>query len=169
MAGAPISVVRDEAPAQGVGMRLIIFLALLATAACSPAPPAPAEPAAEGAITPAPAPTPGIAISFMAPSGNIGCVYVPSGGTDVYEPAGPGAELQCDRAEPEYIRIVLPENGAARIVQTDERGCCTGQTIPYGDRWAEGPYTCDVTDAGVSCSSAAGHGFTVSRARADVH
>lgn len=104
----------------------------------------------------------------MAPSGNIGCVYVPAGGTAVYEPAEPGAELQCDRIEPAYVRIVLPENGAARVVETEERGCCTGQTIAYGDRWAEGPYTCDVTETAVACSSSAGHGFALSRAQADV-
>jgi hypothetical protein len=104
----------------------------------------------------------------MAPSGNIGCVYIPAGGTAVYQPAEPGAELQCDRIEPSYTRIVLPENGAARVVETQERGCCSGETIAYGQRWAEGPYACDVTDAGVACTSTAGHGFTLSRTQADV-
>lgn len=145
-------------------MRPIFALALLASA-CSPQAPAPAEPPAEVASTP----TPGTAVEFMAPSGNIGCVYIPAGGTAVYQPAEPGAELQCDRIEPSYTRIVLPENGAARVVETEERGCCSGQTIAYGDRWAEGPYTCDVTDAGIICASSAGHGFTLSRAQADVH
>jgi hypothetical protein len=162
MAAAPNSVVRRQTAAQDGRMRLILAFAVLACAACSPETPAPAEPPAEVATTP------GTAVTFMAPSGNIGCIYIPSGGTDVYQPAEPGAELQCDRAEPEYIRIVLPENGAARVVETSERGCCSGETIAYGDRWAEGPYTCDVTDAGVSCASATGHGFTLGRARADV-
>lgn len=144
-------------------MRLMFVLVLLAAGACSPEAPAPAEPPAEVA-----APAPGVAVEFMAPSGNIGCVYVPAGGTAVYEPAEPGAELQCDRIAPTYVRIVLPENSAARIVETEERGCCTGQTIAYGDRWAEGAYTCDVTETGVSCASAAGHGFTLSRSQADV-
>ncbi len=142
-------------------MRLIFAFALLACAACSPETPAPAEPPAQVA-------TPGTAVEFMAPSGNIGCVYIPAGGTAVYQPAEPGAELQCDRIEPSYTRIVLPENGAARVVETEERGCCTGQTIAYGDRWTEGPYTCDVTETGVACASAAGHGFTLSRSQADV-
>ena len=145
-------------------MRLVLILTAMFCVACAPDAPPPAEPAAEVAA----APTPGVAVAFMAPSGNIGCIYIPSGGTDVYEPSEPGAELQCDRAEPEYVRVVLPENGAARIVATDERGCCSGETIAYGDRWVEGPYTCDVTDAGLSCASAAGHGFTLSRAQADV-
>lgn len=102
----------------------------------------------------------------MAPSGNIGCVYIPAGGTAVYQPAQPGAELSCDRVEPTYVRITLPENGAARVVETQERGCCSGETIPYGDSWSEGPFSCDVTEASVACSSAAGHGFTLSRTEA---
>jgi hypothetical protein len=151
-------------------MRLILALTVMLAAACAPEAPAPAQPApAAEAAAATLASAPGVAVTFTAPSGNIGCIYVPAGGTDVYEPSEPGAELQCDRAEPEYIRIVLPENGAARIVATDERGCCSGDTIQYGQRWAEGPYTCDVTDAGVTCASTAGHGFTLSRARADVH
>lgn len=146
-------------------MRLLIALSCLALAACSPEPAPTAEldaPAAEAVV-------PGVSVEFMAPSGNIGCIYTPAGGTAVYQPAQPGAELQCDRSEPEYVRIVMPENAAASVVETDERGCCSGQTIAYGDRWAEGPFTCDVTDAGVTCNSSAGHGFTLARARADVH
>ena len=106
-------------------MRLIFALTLLACAACS---------ARKRRRRPNPRrmwparPRRGVAVTFMAPSGNIGCIYIPSGGTDVYQPSEPGAELQCDRAEPNYVRIVLPENGAARIVQTDERGCCSGET-----------------------------------------
>lgn len=136
--------------------RLTIALVLFA-AACAPETPPPAPPAPEAAA-------PGVAVTFMAPSGNIGCIYIPAGGTDVYQPSAPGAELQCDRVEPTYLRVVLPEHAAARVVDTQERGCCGGETIEYGQTWAEGPYTCDVTDAGVACASAVGHGFTLSRA-----
>lgn len=142
-------------------MRTFIPLILIALAACSPAPPAPA-PAAPSAATP------GVAVLFAAPSGNIGCVYIPAGGTDVYQPAEPGAELQCDRVEPEYVRVVMPEHGAARVVATDERGCCSGDTIEYGQRWEDGPFACDVTERGIECSSAAGHGFNLSRTQAEV-
>ena len=34
---------------------------------------------------------------FNMPSGNIGCFYVPAGGTDVYKTSDGGAELSCDR------------------------------------------------------------------------
>lgn len=87
----------------------------------------------------------------------------------MYETADGRAELQCDRIEPTYVRITLPETSAAHITQTDERGCCGGETIAYGDRWTEGPFTCDSTDAGLACFSSAGHGFTLSRTRQDVH
>lgn len=104
----------------------------------------------------------------MAPSGNIACIYTPAGGTAVYETADGRAELQCDRNEPQYLRVVMSELGPAQIVATDERGCCSGETVAYGERWAEGPFSCEVTEAGIACTSAAGHGFTLSRTRADV-
>lgn len=141
---------------------IAIALLAVALAACSPPAaeaPAPADPAA---------PAPGVQVMFMAPSGNIACVYTPAGGTDVYQTADGGAELSCDRNEPDYVRVVLPEAGPAQVVPTDERSCCSGEVIPYGDRWMDGPFICDVTEAGVRCSSTEGHGFTLSRTQADV-
>jgi hypothetical protein len=140
----------------------IAIALLVALAACSPPAaeaPAPADPAA---------PAPGAQVMFMAPSGNIACVYTPAGGTDVYQTADGAAELSCDRNEPEYVRIVMSELGAAQIVPTDERSCCSGEVIPYGERWIDGPFICDVSEAGVRCSSTEGHGFTLSRTQADV-
>lgn len=138
-----------------------VFLAL-ALAACSP-------PAAEAPAPDADAPlAAGAQVMFMEPSGNIACVYTPAGGTDVYQTADGGAELSCDRNEPDYVRIVMSEAGPAQIVPTDERSCCSGEVIPYGDRWMDGPFICDVTEAGVRCSSIEGHGFTLSRTQADV-
>jgi hypothetical protein len=147
---------------------IVAALLVFALAACSP-------PAAE-APRPAEAPTPaadeqtagGVQAMFMAPSGNIACVYTPAGGTDVYQTADGAAELSCDRNEPEYVRIVMSELGAAQIVPTDERSCCSGEVIPYGERWIDGPFICDVSEAGVRCSSTEGHGFTLSRTQADV-
>lgn len=145
--------------------RIAAALFALALVACSPPAPAAPEPVAEAPAQPA---TPGVAVSFMAPSGNIACIYTPAGGTAVYQTADGGAELSCDRNEPEYLRVVLSEAGPAQIVPTDERGCCSGEVIAYGERWMEGPFICDVTEAGVRCANTAGHGFTLSRTRADV-
>ncbi len=142
----------------------IAALMVFALAACSPPQSQTPEPSAD-----APAVAPSVQVTFMAPSGNIACIYTPAGGTAVYQPADGGAELSCDRNEPEYVRVVLPENGPAQIVPTDERSCCSGDVIPYGDRWMDGPFICEVTEAGVSCASIADHGFTLSRTQVDVH
>ena len=149
-------------------MKLTHLLFAAALAACSPAPsPAPeATRQTETAQTPG---APGVAIEFMAPSGNIGCIYTPPGGTAVYQTADGRAELKCDRSEPEYVRVVLPETGPARIEPTDERGCCSGETIEYGQSWSEGAFTCNVSEAGMTCTNRGRHGFTLSRSRADVN
>ena len=149
----------------------IAALFVCALAACSP-PAAETSAPADGGAAPAnaaaTAATPGVQVTFMAPSGNIACIYTPAGGTEVYQTADGGAELSCDRNEPDYVRIVLPEAGPAQIVATDERSCCSGEVIPYGDRWMDGPFICDVTEAGVRCASTEDHGFTLSRTQADV-
>ena len=149
----------------------IAALFVCALAACSPPAaetPAPADGGAAPANAAATAAAPGVQVTFMAPSGNIACIYTPAGGTEVYQTADGGAELSCDRNEPDYVRIVLPEAGPAQIVATDERSCCSGEVIPYGDRWMDGPFICDVTEAGVRCASTEDHGFTLSRTQADV-
>src|SRR4030081_4018094 len=46
-------------------------------------------------------------ISFVMPSGNIGCTFTPQGGTGVYMPFDGGPELSCDRKEPQYVRLVV--------------------------------------------------------------
>jgi hypothetical protein len=151
-------------------MKLTHLLFAAALAACSPPQPAATTPetapevqAAETSLAQ------GVSIEFMAPSGNIGCVYTPAGGTAVYQTADGRAELKCDRSEPEYVRVVMSEIGAARIEPTDERGCCSGETIQYGQSWSEGAFTCNISEAGLTCTNRERHGFTLSRSRADVN
>jgi len=158
-------IVRVLSCAQSTSMRLAIVVVAFICAACGPEAPAPAAPPAN-ISTPS---APGVSTEFMAPSGNIACVYTPAGGTAVYQTADGRAELKCDRSEPEYVRIVLPENGPARIEPTDERGCCSGETTQYGQDWSAGPFSCDVTESGLICVNREQHGFTLSRSRADVH
>jgi hypothetical protein len=147
-------------------MRSALIIALGSVLlACSPAqPPRPAETEAE-----APAIESGVSIEFMAPSGNLGCVFTPAGGTEVYQTPDGAAELKCDRMEPQFVRIVLPERGAAQIVETQERGCCSGTPLAYGEHWSAGPFQCDMAESGLTCSSADGHGFTLSREEAETH
>ena len=81
---------------------------------------------------------------FNMPSGNIGCFYVPAGGTDVYKTSDGGAELSCDRVAPSYVRVMLGESGKAeRITNVGDPSCCGGDNIfEYGEVWSEGPFSC---------------------------
>ena len=56
-------------------------------------------------------------ISFVMPSGNIGCIYTPKGGTDVYEPVDGGPEISCDRIAPSYVNITLGPKGPAKLTE----------------------------------------------------
>jgi hypothetical protein len=144
-------------------MRTIPIVILAAFClACSPAAAPPATEAPPETVDP------GVQVEFMAPSGNLGCIYTPAGGTAVYETADGAAELKCDRVEPTYARIVLPQHGAASVVETAERGCCSGAPLAYGEHWSAGPFQCDMAETGLTCSSAEGHGFTLSREQAEV-
>jgi hypothetical protein len=105
-------------------------------------------------------------VEFNSPSGNIGCIYTPAGGTPVYETTNGGAEIQCDRVEPSYVRTVLGDTGAAfRINDVGEASCCSlAQTIQYGKTVEMGPFQCLSERRGLTCARADGHGFFVSRA-----
>lgn len=141
----------------------VLILAVGLLAACSPA----AEKQAPAAETAAAAP--GVAVAFMAPSGNVGCVYVPAGGTAVYQTSDGAAELSCDRVEPTYVRITLPEHGAARLIEhVGDPSCCSGQPFADGDAWEDGPFECQIAEEEIVCRSTDGHGFILNRAQADV-
>jgi len=114
-----------------------------------------------------PARTLGAAELFVMPSGNIGCVYIPEGGTETYQPADGGPELSCDRVEPKYLRATLGRSGRA-VVRTNvgDQGCCGGETVvPYGKTWSAGPFTCYSERTGLTCERDDGHSFLLSRAR----
>lgn len=136
----------------------ILFTVMLST--CSPPEPA-------NAPTPQP-PAPGGRYEFSAAAGNVGCTYTPAGGTAVYTTHDGRAELFCDRVAPTYVRLSMSEEGAAREVPTDERGCCSGAMLAPGARWSEGPFSCEASETGVACRNADGHGFTLARTQAQV-
>src|SRR6185295_6088025 len=113
-------------------MRMISILALFAAAsamlACSP----PAQNGEKGsaATTAVSTATTSTAVTdvpneFQAPSGNIGCDYVPAGGTETYSTPDGGPQLICDRVEPAYVRFTLSAHGAATLIeQVGDAGCC---------------------------------------------
>lgn len=114
-----------------------------------------------------PSKTLGKAEDFVMPSGNIGCVYIPEGGTAVYQPADGGPELSCDRVEPKYLRATLGRSGKA-VVRTNvgDQGCCGSENIvDYGKTWSAGPFTCYSERTGLTCERSDGHSFLLSRAR----
>lgn len=115
----------------------------------------------------APARTLGVAEEFVMPSGNIGCVYIPEGGTDVYRPQDGGPELSCDRIEPKYVRAILGRDGKGRVLSNvGDQGCCGAEkTLDYGEVWRGGPFTCYSERTGLTCERDDGHSFLLSRAR----
>jgi hypothetical protein len=124
-------------------------------------PPAPAAPPTGDAA-------PGQLVEFQLPSGNIGCVYVPAGGTAVYQTPDGRAELACDRVAPAYVRLVLSETGPAILQENlGEAPCCSGQTLAQGATWTQGPFACQSAEGALTCTNRDGHGFTLSRTRAE--
>ena len=109
----------------------------------------------------------GTAEEFVMPSGNIGCVYIPEGGTDVYQPEDGGPELSCDRIEPKYLRATLGRSGKGRVLSNvGDQGCCGAEkTLDYGEVWRGGPFTCYSERTGLTCERNDGHSFLLSRAR----
>ncbi len=107
-------------------------------------------------------------IDFTMPSGNIGCIYTPEGGTDNYEPESEGPELTCDRIDPTYVRITLGgEEAATRLDDVKDASCCGAEnTFDYGDTWEFDGFTCVSATDGLKCSRE-DHGFFLSRARVE--
>jgi hypothetical protein len=103
-------------------------------------------------------------IEFTMPSGNIGCVYTPAGGTDTYEPMGGGPELSCDRVEPSYVRVMMgPSGKPKRYNNVGDASCCGSDNVfDYGGVWKHDGFRCTSSEAGLKCSRG-GHGFSMSR------
>lgn len=140
-------------------MRHVLFL----TAAVLLAGPAAAEPHTFPA-------TSGLE-TFVTPSNNIGCIYTPPGGTDIYVPAGGGPELLCDRVEPTYQRFILGAEGAATVTEdVGDASCCGSQsTLGYGQVWRRDPFTCISMEAGLACTRDDDHGFFISKTKTEAH
>lgn len=107
---------------------------------------------------------------FNAPSGNIGCIYTPKGGTSTYSPQDGGPELSCSRVEPSYITIILGPKGPATLIKNPgEQGCCSDvDKLAYGNSWGKGPFSCQSSTKGLTCTASNGHGFFISKAKVTV-
>lgn len=105
-------------------------------------------------------------VEFQLPSGNIGCVYTPEGGTDTYEPLDGGPELICDRIEPDYVRVILgPASEAEAIFDPGEQPCCSGAKFSYDNEAEFEGFICHSETTGLVCQTTSGeHGFLMSKA-----
>lgn len=107
-------------------------------------------------------------ISFVMPSGNVGCIYTPKGGTDIYQPVGGGPELSCDRIAPRYVNITLgPEGPAVLTEDPGEQSCCGADNVfAYGNTATLGDFICSSSTAGLICETRdKAHGLCLSRTR----
>jgi hypothetical protein len=92
-------------------------------------------------------------IEFAMPSGNIGCLYTPAGGTDVYEPKDGGPELICERIEPQYVTVILGPKGTPEMIEDpEEQSCCGAENIlDYGKTITFEGFTCLAETSGLTC------------------
>ncbi len=105
-------------------------------------------------------------IEFVMPSGNVGCIVTPEGGTDVYQPEGGGPEIMCDRVEPEYVRVVLGADSAEELDDVGDPSCCGAEQVLQYGTWAsmEG-FVCYSEKTGLTCNTEdETHGFKMARA-----
>ena len=103
-------------------------------------------------------------IAFTLPSGNIGCVFTPEGGTDTYEPMGGGPELSCDRVEPAYVRVIMgPKGKPKRYNDVGDASCCGSDNVfDYGEVWEMDGFRCTSSTRGLTCERGS-RGFSMSR------
>jgi hypothetical protein len=105
-------------------------------------------------------------VEFVMPSGNIGCIYTPAGGTSFYETVDGLAEIQCDRVEPSYVRAILGGQGDGYLIDdVGDASCCSlTQKFDYDHVVTLGPFQCLSERRGLTCARQDGHGFFLSRA-----
>ena len=105
-------------------------------------------------------------IEFVMPSGNIGCIVTPEGGTDVYQPEDGGPEIMCDRVEPEYVRVVLGADSAEELDEVADPSCCgADQVLQYGEWTTLEGFVCYSERTGLTCNTEdEAHGFKLARA-----
>jgi uncharacterized protein DUF6636 len=114
---------------------------------------------------------------IRSPSGNISCLYVPGGGSNLlcgirsarYASALQERCMRLDGAGVDWHGFELAVGAKGQVL-------CTGgilynpttqrpsyATLAYGRSWHRGGFTCVSAVRGVTCRNAAGHGIFVSR------
>jgi Family of unknown function (DUF6636) len=113
-------------------------------------------------------------IGFQSPSKNISCLIFPD---------GPQSAIRCDIAametKPRRPANCDLEYGQAFMMHargSDAERICYGDAltdkvlpvVAYGEVWQHRGFTCTVEQAGVTCSNADRHGFSLSRAKQEL-
>ncbi len=112
---------------------------------------------------------------FRSPSGNISCLFIPSGG-------GAPAALLCKLAHADYAQalqrrckgldwhgFLLPAarkgavNCSGGILYNPTTQHPSYVTLAYGKTWRHKMFSCTVRLIGVNCSNPHGHGMFISR------
>lgn len=108
---------------------------------------------------------------FSLPSGRLQCQFTSDTGS------GPG--LRCDVLNPTFRAPARPADcplawGDSLYLEASGRPgfSCHGDTVmarrpvlAYGKSWRRGGFVCISSRAGVRCTNASGHGFTLARAK----
>ncbi len=119
-------------------------------------------------------------ISFQSPTGNIHCAIY----SWDYDDDGPNVEARCDLLEltPSYRKRPAScefDWGSAFAVSARGKGqvACVSDTVvdrrnsvlPYGDAVSLDGISCVSAKTGMTCTNAAGHGFSVSKAKQRIY
>ena len=105
-------------------------------------------------------------VLFVTPSGNIGCLYMPAGGTATYATLSGQEELHCTRVAPTYTVVILDhaQDHPAAIASGEVPGLDAGPVLPYGRFWQHGGFTCLSATSGLTCINSTGAGLRMARA-----
>ena len=109
-------------------------------------------------------------IQFKTPSDNIECNFEPVG--EMKLPVTGQPEITCDRAEPSYWHFYLGSAGLGEIDKNPgEQPCCGNlmTQLPYGRSFRDGPFECDSMTTGLRCERTDGHGFFISKSKANAY
>jgi hypothetical protein len=109
-------------------------------------------------------------VEFRTPSGNIGCIGETAGADNSvrcdirnrsWSPPPKPASCQLDWGQ----GLSLGRTGRARYVCAGDTALNVGPKLAYGSSRRIGAIVCVSRTAGLTCTNAAGHGFTMSRTR----
>jgi hypothetical protein len=113
-------------------------------------------------------------IGFQSPSKNIACLVFPDGTQPAIRcdiaimDTRPKRPASCDLEYGQAFMMHARGGDAERICYGDALTDKVLPVVAYGEVWQHRGFTCTVEQAGVTCSNADRHGFSLSRAKQDL-